>query len=246
MSWHTRNFYSFLLFLVWLLLLTHRGCRGLLLYPISPSPTPPTHTHARTHTHTHTHTPVRTPLDEGSAPCRDLYLTTHSIHMRDIHTPARIETCNPSKHTHTKEQHSSLYRMAAPACDGLCKQWLLPALGSQCTGMVMLWSSTQLWGQRSNFTLFSKYNTWVTWHVEVGLSKPCPIAKVPLMVGRRTQQTPATMVHQSLAPASHVQGDNTAGTHSNLHDLASLTRPWTAATNKTMTRCILCLWFHAS
>jgi len=48
------------------------------------------------------------------------------------------------------------------------------------------------------------------------------------MVGRRTQQT--------LAPASHVQGDSAAGTHSNLHDLASLTRWWTAAINKNMTR----------
>jgi hypothetical protein len=48
------------------------------------------------------------------------------------------------------------------------------------------------------------------------------------MVGRRTQQT--------LAPVSHVQGDSAAGTHSNLHDLASLTRWWTAAINKNMTR----------
>jgi len=56
------------------------------------------------------------------------------------------------------------------------------------------------------------------------------------MVGRRTQQTLVTMVQQSPAPASHVQGDSAAGTHSNLHDLASLTRCWTAAVNKTMTR----------
>jgi hypothetical protein len=127
--------------------------------------------------------------------------------------------------------------MAAPACDGLCKQGLRYALGSQCTGILMLWSSTQLWGQQwSNFTLFLKYNTRVTWHVEVRLRKPCPIAKVPLMVGKRTQQTLATMVQQSLAPASHVQGDSAAGTHSNLHDLASLTRCWTATISKTMTR----------
>jgi len=139
-------------------------------------------------------------------------------------------------HTHKKQQHLSLYCLAAPACDGLCKQGLLYALGSQRIGTVLLWSSTQLWGQQSNFTLFLKYNTWVTRHVEVWLRKSCPMAKVPLMVGRRTQQILATMVQQSLAPASHVQGDSAAGTHSTLHDPASLTRCWTAAINKTMTR----------
>ena len=32
-----------------------------------------------THTHTYAHTLGRTSLDEGTASCRDLYLTTHNI-----------------------------------------------------------------------------------------------------------------------------------------------------------------------
>ena len=35
-----------------------------------------------THTHAHTHKHGRTPLDEGSARFRDLYLTTHNTHKR--------------------------------------------------------------------------------------------------------------------------------------------------------------------
>jgi len=40
---------------------------------------------------------ARTPLDEWSARRRDLYLTTHISHKRDIHAPGRIRTRNPSK-----------------------------------------------------------------------------------------------------------------------------------------------------
>ena len=36
-------------------------------------------THIHTHTHTHTHTQIRTPLDEGSARCTDLYLTAQKL-----------------------------------------------------------------------------------------------------------------------------------------------------------------------
>jgi len=41
----------------------------------------------------------RTPLDEGSAHRRDLYLTTHNIQKRqtNIHAPGGIRTHNPSK-----------------------------------------------------------------------------------------------------------------------------------------------------
>ena len=45
---------------------------------------------------THTHTLGRTPLDQRSASCRDLYLTTHNTHNR--HTsmpPAGFETAIP-------------------------------------------------------------------------------------------------------------------------------------------------------
>ena len=49
------------------------------------------HTHTHTHTHTntyiHTHTLSRTPLYWWSARCKDLYLTTHNTHNRQIYTP---------------------------------------------------------------------------------------------------------------------------------------------------------------
>ena len=49
--------------------------------------------------HTLWHTTVgRTPLDDGSARRRDLYLTTHNTHNRQhIHDPSGIQTRNPSK-----------------------------------------------------------------------------------------------------------------------------------------------------
>jgi hypothetical protein len=48
-------------------------------------------------THTHTHTLGRTPLDEGSARRRDLYLTTHDIHKKHSHASVGIRTRNPRK-----------------------------------------------------------------------------------------------------------------------------------------------------
>jgi hypothetical protein len=48
--------------------------------------------------HTQTHTTVgRTPLDEGSARRRDLYLKTHTLHKTNIHAPGGIRTHAPSK-----------------------------------------------------------------------------------------------------------------------------------------------------
>jgi hypothetical protein len=49
--------------------------------------------------HTQTHTTVsRTPLDEGSARRRDLYLTTQTLYKRQtIHAPGGIRTHDPSK-----------------------------------------------------------------------------------------------------------------------------------------------------
>jgi len=52
------------------LLPNHCRCGGLLLHLI-------THTDARKHTHTHTQTFGMTPLEEGSAHRRDLYLKAH-------------------------------------------------------------------------------------------------------------------------------------------------------------------------
>jgi hypothetical protein len=66
-----------------LYLLVHSRCRGCLL--------------SLDHTQTHT-TVVRTPLDEGSARRRDLYLTTRTLYKRKkIHPPGEIRTHNPSK-----------------------------------------------------------------------------------------------------------------------------------------------------
>jgi len=52
----------------------------------------------RTFTITHRHATVgRTPLDESSARCRDLYLTTHNINKREISMPpAGFETAIPT------------------------------------------------------------------------------------------------------------------------------------------------------
>jgi hypothetical protein len=48
--------------------------------------------------HTQTHTTVgRTPLDEGSARRRDLYLTTQTLYKTNIHAPGGIRTHDPSK-----------------------------------------------------------------------------------------------------------------------------------------------------
>src|SRR5215470_10652774 len=63
-------------------LLVHSRCRGCLF----------------SLDHTQTHTIVgRTPLDEGSARHRDLYLTTQTLYKKNIHAPGGIRTHDPSK-----------------------------------------------------------------------------------------------------------------------------------------------------
>jgi len=48
-------------------------------------------------THTHTHTLGRTPLNEGSARCRDLYLSTHNTYKRQTSMPPEgFETAIPA------------------------------------------------------------------------------------------------------------------------------------------------------
>jgi hypothetical protein len=48
--------------------------------------------------HTQAHTTVgRTPLDEGSARRRDLYVTTQTLYKTNIHAPGGIRTHDPSK-----------------------------------------------------------------------------------------------------------------------------------------------------
>jgi hypothetical protein len=48
--------------------------------------------------HIQAHTTVsRTPLDEGSARCRDLYLTTQTLYKTNIHPPGGIRTHDLSK-----------------------------------------------------------------------------------------------------------------------------------------------------
>jgi hypothetical protein len=64
-------------------LLVHSRCRGCLF--------------ALVHNQTHT-TVGRTPLDEGSARRRDLYLTTETLYKRQkIHAPRGIRTHDPRK-----------------------------------------------------------------------------------------------------------------------------------------------------
>jgi hypothetical protein len=48
--------------------------------------------------HAQAHTTVgRTPLDEGSARRRDLYLTTQTLYKTNIHAPGGLRTHDPSK-----------------------------------------------------------------------------------------------------------------------------------------------------
>ena len=64
----------------------------------TPHTTHHTHTHT-THTHTHAHTLGRTPLDQGSAHPRDLYLKHKHSQEIGIFDPEGIWTRNPNKRT---------------------------------------------------------------------------------------------------------------------------------------------------
>jgi hypothetical protein len=83
----------FLPFSFWPLLPTHCRCRGLLLHLV---------------TLKHTHTFGRTPLDEGPARRRDLYLTnTQHSQETDIHTTVGFEPTIPTSErprTHTLDR----------------------------------------------------------------------------------------------------------------------------------------------
>jgi hypothetical protein len=66
-----------------------------------------THTNTQTHTHKYTHTHCSKSLDEESARCRELLLTTYDIYRRqtDRQTstpPGGIRTRNPSKRAATE------------------------------------------------------------------------------------------------------------------------------------------------
>jgi hypothetical protein len=77
-------------------LLAHSRCRGCLF--------------SLDHTQTHT-TVCRTPLDEGSARRRDLYLTTHKMYKRQTSTPPmRFEPTIPAS---VRSQTYALDRAAA-------------------------------------------------------------------------------------------------------------------------------------
>jgi hypothetical protein len=69
------------------------------------------HTQTYTHTHTHAHAIDRSLLDEGSASRRDIYLTTHNIHKRDItRSPAGLEPSND------RAQNHALHWASRPKC----------------------------------------------------------------------------------------------------------------------------------
>jgi hypothetical protein len=75
-----------------LLLARHKICQSVQLSYSNSFPLLPTHTRCRgclfSLDHTQTHTTVsRTPLDEGSARRRDLYLTIYNTHKRQTFMP---------------------------------------------------------------------------------------------------------------------------------------------------------------
>jgi len=69
---------------------------------------------SRIHDHRHT-TLGTTPLDGGSAQCRDLYQknTQHS-QQTDIHVPGGIRTRNPSKRAAAEPMGSAFYILGLP------------------------------------------------------------------------------------------------------------------------------------
>jgi hypothetical protein len=67
---------------------------------------------SHTHTHTHTHTHGRTPLEEGSARCRDLYLTTDNTHKR--------HPC-PRRNSNPQSQQTNLRLRPCGHWDRLCR-----------------------------------------------------------------------------------------------------------------------------
>jgi hypothetical protein len=81
-------------FLVWHILPTRLRCGGLLLHPI---------------TLNDTYALGKTPLDEGSACRRDIYITTHNIHNRQTSMPsAKFEPAIPvtkRPQTHVLDQN---------------------------------------------------------------------------------------------------------------------------------------------
>ena len=75
-------------------------------------------------THTHTRTLGRTPLDEGSAGRRNLYLTTHNIRQgTDFHASVRIRTRNPSKRAASDPPFKADSRIA-------CRSRAMPCVNS--------------------------------------------------------------------------------------------------------------------
>jgi hypothetical protein len=100
-----KGYISFLLYVLWCsdihLAVTGRTVQlwSSLLFPHSiTAPSGPGPPHYRGFTITLRHTTLgRKPLDEWSAPCRDLYLTTHNTHKRQTSiTPAGLETTIPA------------------------------------------------------------------------------------------------------------------------------------------------------
>jgi hypothetical protein len=66
---------------------------------------------------THTHTVRGTPLDEGSAHRRDLYMTTHKIHKRrTFMSPAGIEVAIPA----SERPQTHVLDRAATGIDNFC------------------------------------------------------------------------------------------------------------------------------
>jgi hypothetical protein len=91
--------------------------------------------HTQWHTHTHTHTHGRTPLDEGSARCREIHLTTHNTHKRQTSMPpAGFKTVIPARewpNTNTLDRvttGSSLIWNMVPL-DPVCPKRVLQPVG---------------------------------------------------------------------------------------------------------------------
>ena len=132
-------------------------CRVIVIY---------TWSHSMTHTHTHTF--GRTPLEEGSARFRGLYLhNTQLSQETDIHATGRIQTRNPSKRGAAdlclkprghRDQQYRITKHRILSAQLICTYLITPwsrVLLEKLTGLQLVKKFPALYGTRKFITAFT-------------------------------------------------------------------------------------------
>ena len=141
------RFFSFLFFIL-SHLPTHFRCRGLFLG----------RGRNKWHTHTHTHTLGRIPLDEWSARRRDLYLTKHNTHKRQIFVqPAVFEPAFPA----SERPQTHVLDGAATGIGSVFMIW-----HDNCSKLYSEYHSSPLVLSAGSLTVFTTVNT-VHWLLQL-------------------------------------------------------------------------------